>query len=218
MSQLHEFLEPRVLMAVSVSHGVLNITGSGGNDAIVVSRVGGFISVDINGATQSVRLRGIKSILIKGLGGNDSLRVKGPLPAKLLGGPGNDSLLGSTANDTLAGGSGNDFLSGNGGNDSLVGGDGPDILSGGSGNDLLNGDAGTDTLSGGKGTDLSIDTVDRLVDSDRADANLNAFFGAFPRLINDLFPNGTGTAGGGGTDIFGNGGSIFGGGNGSLFD
>ena len=212
-----EALEGRRMLSATLVKGILRVNGAAGDDVIRIIRSGTSIEVVINGVSQSFKGSAVKGVRVKAGDGKDSVIVGPALPSTLIGGPGNDTLIGSKADDSIVGGDGDDVLNGGGGNDTLLGGNGRDLLSGGSGNDLLNGDAGHDTISGGKGTDLNIDLEDRLVDPDKADANVNLLFGAFPGQMNDLFPNGTGTSGGGGTDIFGNGGSIFGGGNGSIF-
>jgi len=221
MSEMIEMLEGRVLLAASLNGGVLNISGGGGNDEIVVSKSGSRISVDINGTVKTFKAGAVKEIKANGLGGNDSIRVNVKVPSMLTGGPGNDSLFGGSGPDTLGGGAGDDLLNGNGGNDSIRGGGGEDRLAGGAGNDLLNGEGGKDNITGGKGTDASLDPTDRLKDPDRADADVQALINSFPQVPVDLFPTDPGNGGNnGGGSVFdpGGGGSIFDpGGGGSVF-
>ena len=113
--------------------GVEEITGTSGNDVIMVASnyksdaVGGGITID-------------------GGAGNDTIG----------GGAGNDHLIGGIGNDVLSGLDGNDTLEGGAGNDTLYGGAGNDTLDGGADNDRLIGGAGDDTITGGQG----IDTVE----------------------------------------------------------
>jgi Ca2+-binding RTX toxin-like protein len=230
-----EALEDRRMLSASLAKGVLRVSGTAGDDVIRIQKSSTSIQAIIDGVTQTFNAGAVKKIRVMAGAGDDSVLVGPAIPSNIAGGPGNDRLTGSKAADSINGGDGDDVLNGRGGddtliggvgddtinglagNDSVLGGDGRDNLSGGAGNDLLNGEAETDSISGGAGTDLSIDLDDRLTDPDQADTDLNVFFGAFPGLFNDLFPNGTGGTGGGINDILGGGGgSIFGGG-GSIF-
>jgi Ca2+-binding RTX toxin-like protein len=234
-----EILEGRRMLSASLVKGVLRVGGTSGDDVIRIEKSGTSIQAIVGGTTKTFNAGAVKKVRVMAGGGNDSVVIATPIIANISGGAGNDKLTGSKAADSIDGGAGDDVLNGRGGadtliggagddsllglggNDSILGGDGRDNLSGGSGNDLLNGEGETDTISGGRGTDLSIDSEDRLTDPDRADEDLNLFFGAFPGLFNDLFPNGIGGGTdifGNGTDIFGNGGNIFGSGGGSIFD
>jgi VCBS repeat-containing protein len=92
--------------------GVEEITGTSGNDVIMVASnyqsdaAGGGITID-------------------GGAGNDAIG----------GGAGNDTLLGGDGDDLISGLSGDDTLEGGAGNDTLYGGTGNDTLDGGAGND-----------------------------------------------------------------------------------
>jgi Ca2+-binding RTX toxin-like protein len=199
-----ESLEPRWLMASSTIEflrGTLEVLGGGGGDEIEFRVSRGQVEVVIDGEVNrgGWLLREVSRLIVNGRGGNDLIKVLAGLPA------------------TIEGGRGNDRLTGGSGNDSVLGGSGKDRLNGGAGNDLLNGQGGDDSIRGGKGSDLSLDRLDRLLDGDRADENLDVLFAAFPRLVDDLFPNGIDESI---DDIFDGGGSIFdsGGGGGSIFD
>jgi VCBS repeat-containing protein len=113
--------------------GVEEITGTSGNDVIMVAS-----------NYQSDALGG--GITIDGGAGNDTIG----------GGAGNDHLIGGIGNDVLSGLDGDDRLDGGAGSDTLYGGAGNDTLDGGADNDRLIGGAGDDTITGGQG----IDTVE----------------------------------------------------------
>jgi hypothetical protein len=150
---LVETLEGRRLLSITILRGALNVSGTAGDDTIVVSRAPSLpntFAVSINGRLNAVDEFGIKSINISGLGGNDSLLIDETngvieLPTNLAGGNGND---------TLGGGSGPDLLQGGRGNDLIRGGAGGDVLEGYVGNDTLFGGAGKDNVYGGAGADL----------------------------------------------------------------
>lgn len=80
---------------------------------------------------------GITALRLDGGDLNDTLRVRDPMAAKLVGGAGNDTLYGGPGNDTLDGGAGNDILFGGPGADTLVGGPGADTLDGQTGVDVV---------------------------------------------------------------------------------
>jgi Ca2+-binding RTX toxin-like protein len=115
----------------------LVITGTGGNDAITISRG--------KKGTIQVRINGVRF---------GPFTVKGQIVAR--GMDGDDTLLGGAGNEMLFGGNGNDVLTGRQGADILVGGAGRDTLRGAGGNDVLLGGAGNDSLLGGAGDDLLI--------------------------------------------------------------
>jgi Ca2+-binding RTX toxin-like protein len=80
----------------------------------------------------------------------------GPLPATLVGTPGDDVLVGTSEVDVIVGLEGNDTISGLGDSDVLCGGFGDDVLLGGSGDDELRGGFGASVLSGGAGADRMV--------------------------------------------------------------
>ena len=95
----------------------------------------------------------VNSISFFGAGGNDSFTNGTAIPARALGGAGQDFLIGGSGNDYLSGGIDDDNLEGRGGNDDLIGGAGDDWydfkpISGGLGSDKVSepGDADADTL------------------------------------------------------------------------
>src|SRR5262245_13804352 len=150
--------------------GVLIVTGTNGNDVIVVE------PRPVNAAQLRVKRNGelvgifdrasVQHIVVFGLAGNDTIVVNAALSqtATLFGNEGNDQLFGGRGADGLDGGSGNDRLFGGRGNDTLCGGDGNDFVDGQAGNDLVGGDAGNDQLFGEAGNDqlLGGDGNDKL--------------------------------------------------------
>ena len=175
-------LEPRRLLTVSLSNGVITITGTGAADEYFVffqdagahyrglQRISGTLK-DVAAYPQGA-VKGIKA----SMGDGDdrvSIDLSVKVPATLDGGNGKDRLAGGSGNDTVTGGAGNDSLEGTVGNDKLDAGAGDDTLAGGPGNDTLlggdgadslNGNAGNDTMDGGLGPDrfvgeLGTDTV-----------------------------------------------------------
>ncbi|HMC09892.1 MAG TPA: calcium-binding protein, partial [Pirellulaceae bacterium] len=158
--------------------GVLIVTGTAGNDVIVVE------PRPVNTAQLRVKRNGqllgifdrsaVQHIVIFGLAGNDVIVVNATLSqsATLLGDKGNDRLFGGRGNDQLDGGDGNDRLFGGSGDDTLCGGNGNDVIVGGLGNDLVGGDAGNDVINGDVGDDLLLggdgnDVLDGAVGNDR---------------------------------------------------
>jgi Ca2+-binding RTX toxin-like protein len=139
----------------SVSNGILNVTGTSGDDSIsvIMDSTGKNVNVTVNGQSSSFALAGLTGIFVDAGGGNDNvslIRSDGsrgiPLDATVAGGNGNDTIIGGNGDDSLAGGMGND---------SLYGGDGNDFLNGG--NDAtLDGSDGADTISGGDGIDTVV--------------------------------------------------------------
>lgn len=168
-------LESRTLLAgdplgIGFSRGVLTVTGTANDDAIVVSRAGSVWTI-ANGSWSSTRTLAVSKLVVNAKAGNDAVTVDPSvlIPATLLGdlgndtlvasngatylhgGAGNDSLTGGNANDVLVGDVGNDVLNAGAGNNKMSGGSGDDHLTAGAGNDVIAGDAGNDTLVGGEG-------------------------------------------------------------------
>jgi Ca2+-binding RTX toxin-like protein len=170
-------LESRRLLSASLAGGVLTIVGTESPDAIELDlRSSTRLKVEINLSEYNFDYTQVRSIVIRALGGNDTVGFNkrnpilvgavidggsgddylqgSPGADRILGGDGNDHLDGREGNDTLIGGAGNDKLEGKAGRDLLEGGDGDDILQGGDGDDKLFGNAGDDDLYGGAGKDL----------------------------------------------------------------
>ena len=125
----------------------LLVTGTEGDDHIIVERVRQNLFVNVNGIVERFNAADVQFLSVSGLGGDDDIVNASAIPATVSGGDGAD---------TLWGGVGPDELRGFGGNDVLRGGDGEDILFGGTGDDRLHGGNGTDTLNGGAGVDLPL--------------------------------------------------------------
>ena len=170
-----ESLENRRVMTTGITAQLvgdqLQITGTAGNDKIMVVQVKDTIRVaGVPG--EGFNAASVHSILVNGLAGDDiiNLRSEGakefrPIRAAVIvnGGDGNDAIYGAiggsntihgdAGNDGIAGGYLADQLFGDDGNDYLFGGAGDDMLDGGAGDDKLCGGAGNDTLNGGTGDD-----------------------------------------------------------------
>ncbi len=133
-----ECLEERRLLSITLAGGVLNIPGTVRSDVIATRIVGKNVVVTLNTVESRFALAKVHSIVINGGNGNDFIvNGAGTIPARLIGGAGNDMLSGGNGDDTLCGGAGNDRLCGQYGDDLLDGGTGNDIIVGGFGNDTV---------------------------------------------------------------------------------
>lgn len=162
---LLEHMEERRLLsadaAVTLEEGTLNVRGTNGDDAIVVSLDAADatkLSVTVNGVSHSFNLADILQVKMIGKRGNDSLVMDETvgailLPAHLVGGPGNDVMVGASGDDKLLGGKDDDHMTGNAGADKMKGAHGDDIVNGNAGEDMLDGGKGADKLKGGRGED-----------------------------------------------------------------
>jgi len=140
--------------------GTWLISGTGGDDNIVVRRDEAGLVVS-NGESFSVRLPlRTKGLVIHGRNGNDTITIDPSV------GPMNVVLHGDGGNDVLYGGAGNDRLYGGAGNDRLYGGDGDDILVdiGGGNRDRAVGGNGFDSfwLDDARGERIADATEDEL--------------------------------------------------------
>jgi Ca2+-binding RTX toxin-like protein len=147
-----ETLEDRRLLSAVLSHGVLRVVGTPGDDVINVEvsystdNPAAFppaYFVSINGVGQSFP-EPVRQLVVVAKGGNDrvSLNVSG-INFDLAAGFGIRSVQ---ANAVVFAGDGDDLVTGGDGNDILFGGRGADTLSGGAGNDVLVGQDGNDVL------------------------------------------------------------------------
>jgi Ca2+-binding RTX toxin-like protein len=174
---LVEQLEARELMASRLTAtldgaGVFRIEGTERNDMILVRQVNQQISIanlasirTPDGPSRTVRASRVKSFVVHGLGGDDTVDLTASggaqqiiVPATLSGGAGKDKLSGGAGHDILLGGAGSDILRGNPGDDILIGESGNDTISGGAGFDMLKETGNvdftlTDALLIGNGTD-----------------------------------------------------------------
>jgi Ca2+-binding RTX toxin-like protein len=128
----------------------VTVNGTNGANAVVIS--GGSAKTTVSGLAATVEITRVESgdaIVVRALGGNDSIDASSHLRAV--------SIEGGTGNDTLKGGGGQDVLKGGDGNDTLVGGIGGDILLGEAGDDRMiwNDGDGSDVMEGGEGTDTA---------------------------------------------------------------
>ncbi len=97
---------------------VLNVYGTPLNNVIDIATFGRLI-VNVDGVIADYAPATVRSIVVHGFEGNDSIRIGLNMtqPATLFGGPGNDTLNGGGGNDLLDGGTESDVLSGGTGND-----------------------------------------------------------------------------------------------------
>jgi Ca2+-binding RTX toxin-like protein len=226
-------LEPRTLLAATLTDGLLDITGTAGNDVILLRESpAGTLQLTIAGQAQTFPLSDINRIRIRSGRGNDRVLSRIDKPVILQGGEGDDRLTGSSADDQIDGGPGSDTLIGNEGNDRILGAIGDDRIRGSAGNDTLRGGRGNDRLEGDEGDDFL-----------GGDADANFLFGGrgsdrptrATDILRDLDPDDVVRSGGfvpgGGQPLPGNsgtnepppvfgggGGPVFGGGGGSVFD
>jgi Ca2+-binding RTX toxin-like protein len=165
-----EPLPRRTMLSVALADGVLRIVGSDARDSVLVTADPHFINVadvTVNGATTQFAFSTIRTIDVRTLAGDDSVRVDDSLrlleyPVFVDAGAGNDRVSTSSGRDTILGGEGNDKIwsgladdrvDGQGGRDVIMAGDGNDTVTGGASNDRLRGQSGNDSLDGGKGND-----------------------------------------------------------------
>jgi Ca2+-binding RTX toxin-like protein len=169
---------PAALTATLSDTGVLHVDGTEGRDNIIIRVKGDVLTVKgtpiqmTDGPHASVSAALVKSIEVNGLGGNDTIDLRGvAIGATVHGNAGDDKIFGGSGVDDLNGDAGNDMLSGGAGNDLLNGGDDKDNLSGGAGDDTIHGDDGNDRLDGGAGNDDLQGDVgdDRLFGRDGSD-------------------------------------------------
>lgn len=129
----------------TLTNGHLEIHGTDGRDAMVITSSGGTITISRDGAIQQFTAGSVTSIAVYLWGGADGLNV----------GDGVMGLYcdGGMDNDHLVGGQFNDILTGNGGHDKIYGGAGDDRINGSGGHDKLYGETGRDRIHGGLGWD-----------------------------------------------------------------
>ncbi len=148
-----------------LSAGVLQISGTSGDDVDGISVRDGKVRATQNGVTLTFSQSDVQRIEADLSDGNDSMNIGGAIGAYVVGGIGNDTITGGDGNDTLTGGGGKDYLDGGngddrlngyGGNDWMLGAAGADRLYGGDNNDKLNGGANVDRLFGESGVDTLI--------------------------------------------------------------
>jgi Ca2+-binding RTX toxin-like protein len=163
-----EILESRLVPAVGLSHGVLTIDGGSGGDTIVVSQVGNQVLVTLSTGSPSSSLwtlSKVKSVIINGGVGNDTITCTLPKNVTINGGDGNDTITATViGRATISGGAGNDTITcttpapatitGDDGDDTITSsGTGWSKISGGSGADIIVGSFGKNYIDGGYGAD-----------------------------------------------------------------
>jgi Ca2+-binding RTX toxin-like protein len=134
---------------------LVTVNANNDNNHISVGMDGGLVVVNGLSAQVIVDSGSGDSLVINGLGGNDSIDASalaaGHVNLTIDGGAGNDTITGSAGDDVLIGGAGNDVLRGGAGNDTFV-------WNPGDGNDALQGQDGVDTLLfNGSGANETID-------------------------------------------------------------
>jgi len=146
-----ERLESREVpaVAVSLSAGVLKLTGGALADTVNIKQISDQIQVTSKSGTEATFTHkfvatSVTRIEFRGGDGNDTLTSDVNKICLAYGDNGNDWLRGGGLNDTINGGAGAD---------SIYGGTGADTLNGDAGNDWLQGDSGADKLNGGADTD-----------------------------------------------------------------
>jgi hypothetical protein len=138
----------------SISHGVVSIQGTSGNDVMSLSLSATSLVVNRNGLKEKFLNSSVTAINIMLGAGNDTLAIgSGVIRVFANGELGNDKINGGDGNDTLYAGGGKDTVMGNAGDDRLTGSNSRDYLLGGEGNDFIYGKGGFDTLDGGAGID-----------------------------------------------------------------
>ena len=205
----------------TVSRGVLEVRGTGGDDVIEIRAVDRTqIEVFVNGESNGIH--SARTLKINAGGGNDVVDLSGLSSthyarAEVMGGWGDDSLYGGGGNDELYGMLGNDRVVGNGGDDLLEGSAGDDTLVGGRGDDTLIGGRGNDTADYSENTvgmpvDATLDSRvvshDGVGGKDRISSSTENLLGGDgdDRLTGN--DHGNWLAGNGGNDsLFGNGGT-----------
>ena len=169
-----EHMEERRLLSASggvsldMEDGTLNVRGTKGDDAIVVSLDAADatkLNVSLNGVSHSFNVSEVLHVTMNGKKGHDSMAMDEAagmilIGAHMVGGDGNDVLTGASGDDRLMGGKGDDVLTGNAGADRLKGDKGEDVLNGMAGEDRLDGGKGADKLKGGKDKDTNEDSDD----------------------------------------------------------
>jgi Ca2+-binding RTX toxin-like protein len=164
-----ETLEARRLFAITLSNGVVTITGTSGDDVVEFEYRSDVvqIAVTLNGSEKRYAPGLVTKFVVSSGDGNDRIEYSSAnggvaVPSFIDAGAGNDIVLGGPVKDTIHGGDGADHIDGGfgsdqifgeGGNDSMYGSNGNDVLRGGAGNDDIRGGAHNDSIDGGDGDD-----------------------------------------------------------------
>ena len=98
-------LEPRRLLAATLTDGRLVVTGTDGDDAITLVETETLLSVTVNGTTSNFKRSAVKSVRVSTLAGDDLVDArKLSIGTRMNGGFGADTLRGGSGNDVLHGG------------------------------------------------------------------------------------------------------------------
>lgn len=122
-----------VTATLDARSGTLAIVGDDAADAVTVSIVEARVVVEAADLQTSPTrwafpAGGVKTIVFRGFGGDDSFTNKTAVRCRAEGGVGNDRLMGGDGADTLLGDAGDDILDGHDGHDFVDGGAGDDIV------------------------------------------------------------------------------------------
>ena len=128
------------------------VTGTAGNDIILLEQKLGRLIVTVNGVARAGAVPA--SLFIDSRSGNDKIVANSTVTVRL-------QATGSDGADTLIGGGADDELSGGFGMDRVWGGSGDDFLLGGGHNDYVSGETGNDLMIGGGGNDRLADVIGR---------------------------------------------------------
>lgn len=141
--------------AAAPGDGIFTFEGSNTDDVFTVEENEDFITVSLNNISATEYERdAIKSLAIRGNGGDDLIDMTGAtIPLYLSGGGGDDTIIGGAGDDTIISGAGRNKLFGRNGDDRLNGSGGRDLLYGEAGNDRLYGQGGNDYIDGGGNND-----------------------------------------------------------------
>lgn len=126
-----ESLETRALLSAATwvlsSNGLtLTVKGTNANESITVQDTGtGTVTIDCDGTTEDtgVAVAGLRSIRMKGSGGNDTLTVDASIStitAHLNGDAGDDTLVSAAGGSRMKGGAGSDTYTGGSGRDIAI--------------------------------------------------------------------------------------------------
>jgi Ca2+-binding RTX toxin-like protein len=215
--QSSPLLEPledrRLLSSVSLTNGVLQLTGDANSPNHLVVQPSGSSNLFVyaNNANKTVARSAVKSVKFIGGSRDDSIFLASTLPynTTVNAGAGNDDVRIGAGNDTVDGGDGNDRLWTRAGNDKILGGRGDDSIQGFEGNDTIDAGDGNDSVDAGQGDDAALggtgnDSLIGNLGNDKLDGgDGNDWFRA--DAGNDTMTGGAGDdtlAGGSGSDYF----------------
>jgi len=139
--------------AVLSSRGILQLSGTAGDEGITVVRQGKRLEITRNDESFTIAASRVKGISVSLGSGDDAFVSEAAIPTTVFGGAGDDEIVTAGGKDRVYGGSGSDYIETAGGNDEVYGASGNDTVLGGAGSDRLHGGAGSDYLDGGQGND-----------------------------------------------------------------